>query len=114
MAYNRHLADKITNIIASSTSNFYEKEMMGGITWMVDEKMCISIFKEELMVRINLDETDELLQRIGARQMIHGNKPAKGYLTIAPLGFDSDDDLGFWVEKCLEHNPKVKASKKKK
>jgi len=113
MAYDRHLADKITNIIKTSTSAFYEKEMMGGITWMVDEKMCISIYKGGLMARIDPNELEELTKHEGASQMMHGSKPMNGYLTINPEGFDSDADLEFWVQKCLEYNPKAKASKKK-
>jgi hypothetical protein len=44
--------------------------------------------------------------------MIHGGKPMNGYLTITPEGFDRDEDLEYWVQKCLEYN--AKASKKKK
>jgi hypothetical protein len=113
MAYDRHLADKITNIIETSTTNFYEKEMMGGITWMVDDKMCISIYKGGLMARVDPDQLEELMKRKGSSQMMHGSKPMQGYLTISPEGFDSDKDLDFWVQKCLEYNPKTKASKKK-
>jgi len=35
-----------------------------------------------------------------------------GYLFIDPEGYKSDADLAFWVEKCMEYNPKVKAKKK--
>lgn len=114
MAYDRHLADKITYLIKANTINFYEKEMMGGITWMVDEKMCISIYKSNLMARIDPNELEELIKLKGVSQMMHGSKPMNGYLTISPEGFDSDTDLVFWVQKCLEFNPKAKASKKKK
>lgn len=113
MAYDRHLADKITRIIEQSKIGFYEKEMMGGITWMVDEKMCVSIYKGGLMVRIEPDELNVFLSRKGVQQMMHGGKPMNGYLTISPEGFDSDEDLEYWVGKCLEYNPKAKASKNK-
>lgn len=114
MAYDKHLADRITHIIEKSNVTFYVKEMMGGITWMVNEKMCISIYKGGLMVRIEPDELDIFLQKKGAKQMIHGEKPMNGYLIIDSEGFDSDEDLEYWVLKCLEYNPKAKASKKKK
>lgn len=112
IAFDRQLADKITHLIKANTTNFYEKEMMGGITWMVDEKMCISLHKGGLIARIEPGEISELMERKGASQMMHGNKPMNGYLSISPEGFDSDTDLAFWVKKCLEFNPK--ASKKKK
>ncbi len=65
------------------------------------------------MARIEPDELEELIQRDGAIQMMHGSKPMKGYLSISPEGFDLDEDLEFWVKKCLEFNPKAKVSKKK-
>jgi hypothetical protein len=45
--------------------------------------------------------------------MIHGGRPMTGYLFIQPEGYDMDEDLNFWVKKCLEFNPLAKASKKK-
>jgi TfoX/Sxy family transcriptional regulator of competence genes len=114
MAYDIQLAEKITRIIKQHKVTFYIKEMMGGVTWMVEEKMCISIYKGGLMVRVEPMEQNVFLARQGAEQMIHGGKPMNGYLTITPEGFDRDEDLEYWVQKCLEYNPNAKASKKKK
>jgi hypothetical protein len=61
MAYDIHLAEKITRIIKQRKVKFYEKEMMGGITWMVEEKMCISIYKGGLMVRVEPMEQNVFL-----------------------------------------------------
>jgi hypothetical protein len=33
---------------------------------------------------------------------------------ICPEGIDMDDDLDKWIKRCLEFNPRAKASKKKK
>lgn len=113
MAYDRYLADKITRVFEEANADFYEKEMMGGITWMVDEKMCINIFKGNLMVRVAPEELDTFLSKKGAAQVVHGGKTMTGYLTIAPEGFDFDEDLEYWIQKCLEFNPRAKASKKR-
>ncbi len=48
MAYDRFLADKITQIMKQNQVNFYEKEMMGGITWVVEEK-CASVSTKEVL-----------------------------------------------------------------
>jgi hypothetical protein len=42
------------------------------------------------------------------------NTPMKGYLIVSLEGIDREANLDFWVGKCLEFNPKAKASKKKK
>ena len=80
---------------------------------MVDEKMLIGTYNGGIMARVEPEEVDELAQREGAAQMVHGGRPMKGYLFIEGEGYDRDEDLEFWIQKCLEFNPKAKASKKK-
>jgi hypothetical protein len=41
------------------------------------------------------------------------HRPMIGYLYVSPEGVDLDKDLDKWVKRCLEFNPKAKASKKK-
>ncbi len=88
-------------------------KMMGGLCFMVDDKMCIGIVKESLMARIDPEEEDDLLSKEGSKPMDFTGRPMKGYLFIEPEGVDMDEDLDFWVEKCLDFNPKAKSSKKK-
>lgn len=108
------LLDRLRQSMQAEKVNWYEKKMFGGICFMVDEKMCFGTYKGGLMVRVEPEETEELIKRDGAEQMIHGGRQMKGYLFIEPEGYDLDTDLDFWVKKCLEFNPKAKASKKKK
>lgn len=114
MAYDELLADRMRNIFHEKNVSTEEKKMMGGLGFMVDDKLCIGIFREELMARVDPDEVPYLLQRKAARQMVHGGRTMKGYLNIADDGFNMDDDLEFWIQKCLDFNPKAKSSKKKK
>jgi hypothetical protein len=43
MAYYEYLADRIRQIIQSKNITFYAKKMMGGLLFMVNEKMCCGI-----------------------------------------------------------------------
>ena len=88
-------------------------KMMGGLCFMVDDKLCIGIVKESLMARIDPEEEDDLLTKEGSKPMDFTGRPMKGYLFIESEGVDMDEDLDFWVEKCLDFNPKAKSSKKK-
>lgn len=81
---------------------------------MVDDKMLIGTYKGGVMARVDPTEADALTTRPGVSQMIHGGRPMVGYLMLEPSSYEDDAALGFWVEKCLEYNPKVKANKKKK
>ena len=114
MATDTYLLDRLRNILMEKKVQWLDKKMFGGDCFMVDDKMCFGTFKGGLMARIDPDETDELIKRDGASQMIHGGRPMKSYLFIEPEGYDMDEDLEFWITKCLEFNPKAKASKKKK
>jgi TfoX/Sxy family transcriptional regulator of competence genes len=114
MAYNEHLADRIRRELKDQNASFEEKKMFGGICFMVDDKMCVGVIKDDLMARIHPEEVDQLLSRSGARLMDFTKRPMKGYLFIDGDGTDLDDDLSFWVQQCLAYNPLAKSSKKKK
>jgi TfoX/Sxy family transcriptional regulator of competence genes len=114
MAYDEHLADRIRDDLHSKSVDFLEKKMFGGLCFMVDDKMCIGIIKENLMARIDPEKEKALLSKDGARPMDFTSRPMKGYLYVEPSAVDKADDLSFWVDQCLEFNPKANSSKKKK
>lgn len=113
METDNYLLDRIRNILISKSVVWSEKRMFGGSCFMVADKMCFGTYKGGLMVRIEPTETDQLLLRSNVEQMIHGSKPMTGYLFVDPKGYDKDSDLEFWVQKCLNFNPKAKTSKSK-
>lgn len=114
MAYNEFLADRLRASLKETHTSFEERKMFGGVCFMVDDKMCVGIINEDLMVRIDPEKQDEFLREKGCRIMDFTNRPMKGYLYVSPEGVDMDNDLNKWVGRCLDFNPKAKASKKKK
>lgn len=113
MAYNELLADRIRGTLSDNNTSFLEKKMFGGICFMVDDKMCVGIIKDELMVRIDPENENDFLQENGCRPMDFTKRPMKGYLYVSPESIDLDEDLNKWVKRCLDFNPKAKSSKKK-
>ena len=91
--------------------SFAEKEMMGGLTFMVDNKMCVGIIKESLMARIDPEIYDEALAIKGCREMDFTKRPLRGFVFIDPAGTDMDEDLEYWIKLALEYNPKARSSK---
>ena len=114
MAYNEFLADRIRTYLSEKKMNFEEKKMMGGLTFMVNEKMCVGIVKEDLMARINPDIEEEALSKKGCRQMDFTGKPMKGYVFVNPEGVDQSADLEYFLSLALEFNKIAKASKSRK
>ena len=66
-----------------------------------------------LMARIGELATVGALDKTGCKPMDFTGRPMKGFVFVTPEGFDTDDDLEYWLQLCLEFNPEAKASKKK-
>jgi len=113
MAYNKILADRIREILVEQPQ-VEEKEMMGGVAFMVNDKMCVGVIKDEMMARIDPDVYDEAIEKTGCRPMDFTKKPMKGWVFISPEGIDRVKDLEYWIGLALEFNKKAKSSKKRK
>ncbi|HNR20579.1 MAG TPA: TfoX/Sxy family protein [Bacteroidia bacterium] len=113
MAYNQKLADRIREGLQHLKS-VEEKPMMGGLTFMVNDKMCVGIIKDELMCRIDPDFHETAIEKTGCRTMDFTKRPMKGYVMIDENGMKSKKDFDYWITLSLEFNKKAKSSKRKK
>ena len=111
MAYDELLADRVRSELQDQRVDFRELNMMGGLCFMVDDKMCVGVIKNQLMARINPSKYKEALSREGCVEMNFTGKPMKGFVFVNPEGTDTDNDLAYWVELCVEFNPFAKSSK---
>ncbi len=113
MAYDEKLADRIRERLADIPL-IEEKEMMGGLTFMVNDKMCVGIIKDEMMCRIDPDLHDTVVEMTGCRTMDFTRRPMRGYILIEDTGMKTREEFEYWINLALEFNPKAKSSKKKK
>lgn len=114
MAYDEVLADRVREMIALTHNHIEEKRMFGGLCFMVDEKMCIGVEKDRLMVRLDPARYEEALTREGAAPMDFTGRVMKGYVFVDRAVLDRESELQFWVDLALEFNAVAKASPKKK
>lgn len=112
MAYDEYLEERISQFFDSRNAPFIAKKMMGGLCFMVDDKMCCGIVNNQLMARIDPEIYQECLEMEGVNDMNFTGRPMKGYLFIDPDAIDEDEQLDYWLDKCLEFNPKAKSSKR--
>ena len=110
---NEYIAERVATQLRTKGVQFEEKKMMGGICFMVNDKMCLGTVKGFLMARIDPDMYEKVLKKKGCREMDFTGRAMKGYVFVEPKGIDKESDLEYWVNLCLEFNPKAKASKKK-
>ena len=114
MAYNETLADRTRELLALSHLKVEEKKMFGGLCFMVDDKMCMGIIKDELMVRLDPALNETVLEIEGCRPMDFSGKSMMGFVFVDPHTVDTDTKLKYWTYLALDYNPKAKASTKKK
>ena len=105
MAYNEHLADRINQYLESKKVNFFEKKMFGGLCFMVNDKMCVGIVKDELMARIGVEKYEKALKKNGCSEMNFTGRPMKGYVFLNEEATDLDADLEYWLQLSLDFNP---------
>lgn len=113
MAYNENLANRIRERL-SALDHVEEKKMMGGLTFMYNDKMCVGIIKDEMMCRVDPALHNELVEKQGCTTMMFTTKPMMGYVLVDETAMRSKKDFEFWINLCLEYNKFAKSSKKKK
>jgi hypothetical protein len=117
MAYDEYLVERLENSLKQRGISFTNKKMMGGMLFMVDEKMFMGLNRDKnsgqdrIMVRIGEEAQEMCMKRAGCVSMEFTGRPMKGFVFVYPEGFDMDDDWEFWVEMALKYNPKAKKSK---
>ncbi len=113
MAYNEDLVDKVrTSLIDQRVVE--EKKMMGGLTFMINDKMCVGIVKDYLMVRLDPAVYENALKQKGCREMNFTGRPMKGFVFVNPEGTSNKKDLNYWIDLALDFNKRAKSSKKSK
>lgn len=113
MAYDEALAQRVRETLAAQPK-VEEKKMMGGLTFMVNGKMCVGILRDDLMARIDPEVYETALTKKGCREMDFTGKPMKGFVFISPEGTKRKADLDYWLGLALDFNKRAKASKKRK
>lgn len=120
MAYDEYLADRIRRILKDKQSPFSELKMMGGLCFKLNNKMLCGIHIDKknedslLMARIGETAYEHELEKPHCLPMNFTGRPMRGYIFVTPNGFDTEDDLEYWIDLCIAFNPLAKASKPRK
>lgn len=114
MAFNEKLADRVREIIAITHKNVVEKKMFGGLCFMVNDKMCVGVEAQRLMVRFDAAKADEVMEKDGCKPMDFTNKIMKGFAFVDIEVLNTKKKLEYWINLALEYNKTAKPSKKKK
>src|SRR5258708_31897565 len=112
MAYSEKLTNRVRSALAD-LPGIEEKKMFRGITFMVNEKMCISVGDNEIMCRIDPELHEACVAKKGCRPVVMKGREYKGYVYINTEGIKTKKDFDYWIGLALEFNKRAKSSGKK-
>lgn len=102
MAYDKQLAARIRAAIGKPPQ-LTEREMFGGMGFMVQGNMAVGVIGDELMVRIAKEDTETLLAQPGTRIFDFTGRPMKGWLLVGTKGLTSEAAFEAWVQRGLDY-----------
>jgi TfoX/Sxy family transcriptional regulator of competence genes len=99
--YDRHLADRIRKVLARKRG-ITEKEMFGGLAFLLRGRMFCGITNDALMARIGAERYEKALAKPHVRPMNFTGRPMKGYVFVDAPGLRTQRSLAAWVSDCLD------------
>ena len=97
--YDEKLAARIRKTLGRRRE-VSEKEMFGGLAFLLRGKMFCGITKGVLMVRIGPARYEEALSKPNVRPMDFTGRPMTGYVFVDPPGLRSEASLAKWVTQA--------------
>src|SRR5881397_1718761 len=87
MTFSERQAERVRKELAGRTG-IIEKEMFGGIAFLLGGNMAVGVHGEDLIVRVDPAQTNALLREPGAKPFtLSGRGGSPGWLLVAPLGY---------------------------
>ncbi|MFN2275441.1 MAG: TfoX/Sxy family protein [Anaerolineales bacterium] len=113
MGYDRKLAERIAHALKAEPG-ISEREMFGGIGYMLQGNMACGVINDEMIVRVGPDAWDQRLQEPGVHVFDMTGRTMRGWVVVEAQALATDADLGLWIERALAFvrtlPPKVKTS----
>ena len=100
MAYDEGLAIRVREVLGARPG-LAEKQMFGGLAFLVGGNMACGVRGEDLIVRVAPDVADAALGEPGVRPFDLPGRPMKGWLLVDADGHAEDDDLRRWVDRSV-------------
>lgn len=101
MAYNKELADRI-RILLNNSNELSEREMFGGIGFMLHGNMACGVIADNLIVRVGQQAYESALAEPHTRVFDFTGRPMNGWVQITPLGLKDNEALAKWVSAGLD------------
>src|SRR6478672_7258752 len=112
MKYDENLADLIRELIGDEP-NLIEQAMFGGLAFLIGGNMSVAASGQGgLLVRVDPDETDELLAKPHAEPFEMRGRSMRGWLRVDPEGVRTKRQLEPWVRRGVDYARSLPAKKR--
>jgi TfoX/Sxy family transcriptional regulator of competence genes len=101
VAYDEDLADRVRALVPPGDA-VTERQMFGGLAFMLGGHMFCGVVKDTLMVRLGPDGADRALDQPHVRPMDFTGRPMSGMVFVDPAGLHGDA-LRQWVDAAAGH-----------
>ncbi|HSW96338.1 MAG TPA: TfoX/Sxy family protein [Candidatus Saccharimonadales bacterium] len=108
MAFDQILAEEVRKALREYPMS--EKRMFGGIGFMVNRKLCVSVNNRPdhiMMVRIDPKNQDEVLKRKGAKIAVMRGKKMPGWIFLQKEAVETQKDFDFWINQAIDFNKRI-------
>lgn len=96
MAYDPQLADRVRRLLRRKR-DLTEREMFGGVAFLIRGNMACAVRGMELMVRLG-PAAESAAREPRVRAFDHAGRTMKGWVIVAPGGLTSETSLRRWVD----------------
>jgi TfoX/Sxy family transcriptional regulator of competence genes len=103
VAYDEDLANRIRELIAGE-SGVTEKKMFGGLAFLIGGNMAVAASGQGgLLVRVEPEQTDELVATPHAAPMVMRGRAMDGWLRVDDEGVRTRGGLEPWVKRGVAY-----------
>jgi len=102
MAYDEQLAERVRTVLGAR-DDVTERNMFGGIAFMLGGHMCCGVNGDDLMLRLGDDAAEDALADPHTRPMDFTGRPMKGFVYVSSEGTGTAAALRRWIARAAEH-----------
>jgi hypothetical protein len=111
MAFDDKLADRIRKQLGKRRG-LTEKKMFGGLAFLLNGNMCCGVHGQEMIVRLDPEQTDEALRERHTRIFDLSGRPMKGWILVQSKGLTTEAALAKWIKIGLKYASSLPAKMK--
>jgi hypothetical protein len=108
VAFNEALAERIRQGL-TRRKNIEEKQMFGGIGFLLNGNMLVGVWKDSLIVRLDPEEGEQALKEPHVREFDITGLAMKGWVLVDPAGIQDDVQLSGWIQRAVKFVGKLPA-----